>query len=103
IHVGREADLGVQISHLKAAGRPNWGNVPRALALIDAAVAEGLDVTADAYPYTASSTVLRALLPPWTQAGGLDEMKKRLAGPPTPARIRREGNAPRHGPRLRAR
>jgi N-acyl-D-amino-acid deacylase len=100
IQVGREADLGVQISHLKAAGRPNWGNVPRALALIDAAVAEGLDVTADAYPYTASSTVLRALLPPWTQAGGLDEMKKRLADPATRDRIRREVTASGDGQSL---
>ncbi|HYE91559.1 MAG TPA: amidohydrolase family protein, partial [Terriglobales bacterium] len=53
ITVGREADMPVQISHLKAAGRPNWGKVAEALALIDAARAEGLDVLADAYPYTA--------------------------------------------------
>src|SRR5262249_4479826 len=90
IRVGREAGLPVQLSHLKARGRPHWGKVPKALALLDAAVAEGIDVMADAYPYTASSTVLRALLPAWTLAGGLDAMKARLADPATRRRIRDE-------------
>jgi N-acyl-D-amino-acid deacylase len=90
IRVGREADLPVQVSHIKAAGRPNWGNVSRALALLDAAAGEGIDVTADAYPYTASSTVLRALLPAWALADGLDAMKKRLADGDTRARVRGE-------------
>jgi N-acyl-D-amino-acid deacylase len=90
LRVGREADLPVQLSHIKAAGRPNWGNVPRALALLDAAVADGVDVTADVYPYTASSTVLRALLPAWTLEGGLDAMKARLADADARARIRAE-------------
>ena len=90
IQVGREADMPVQISHVKAAGRPNWGRVPDALALIDAAAAEGLDVMADAYPYTASSTFLRALLPPWALEGGIAAMKRRLADADTRARIREE-------------
>src|SRR4029453_17866817 len=63
---GRERALPVQISHVKAAGRPNWGKVADVLALVDAAREEGLDVMADVYPYTASSTMLRAPLP----AGG---------------------------------
>ena len=78
ITVGREADMPVQISHLKAAGRPNWGKVADALALIDAARAEGLDVLADAYPYTASSTSLRTVLPDWVLEGGVDAMLGRL-------------------------
>jgi N-acyl-D-amino-acid deacylase len=90
VRVGREADLSVQVSHVKAAGRPNWGGVPKVLALLDAAVAEGIDVMADAYPYTASSTVLRALLPAWALADGLPAMKARLADPATRARIREE-------------
>src|SRR5262249_60000000 len=69
ITVGREAELSVQVSHIKAAGRPNWGKVPRALALIDTAVADGVDVMADVYPYTASSTSLRSLLPDWALEG----------------------------------
>jgi len=88
ITVGREADMPVQISHLKAAGRPNWGKVADALSLIDAARAEGLDVLADAYPYTASSTSLRTLLPDWALEGGVNEMLKRLHDSGGRARIR---------------
>jgi N-acyl-D-amino-acid deacylase len=100
IQIGREAEMPVQVSHIKAAGRPNWGNVPRALALIDAAIAEGLDVTADVYPYTASSTLLRAVLPAWTLAGGLDALKRRLADASTRARIRAELTASADGQSL---
>src|SRR6266404_4628404 len=94
IRVGREAAMPVQVSHVKAAGRPNWGNVPRALALIDAARAEGLDVRADVYPYTASSTTLRTLLPDWALEGGIDAMLKRLADPAERARVRAAVEAP---------
>ena len=90
IAVGREADLAVQVSHIKAAGRPNWGNVPKALALLDAAVADGIDVMADVYPYTASSTLLRTLLPAWALEGGVEAMKQRLAEAGTRVRIREE-------------
>ena len=88
IRIGREADMPVQISHLKAAGRPNWGKVKEALALIDAARAEGLDVLADAYPYTASSTSARTLLPDWALEGGVEAMLGRLRDPGGRARIR---------------
>ena len=82
IHIGREGGLPVQISHVKAAGRPNWGKVADALALIDAARAEGLDVMADVYPYTASSTSLRTLLPDWVARGRRSTpMLERLARP----------------------
>ena len=94
ITVGREADMPVQISHLKAAGRPNWGKVTDALRLIDAARAEGLDVLADAYPYTASSTSLRTVLPDWVLEGGVDGMLKRLRDPGERARIRTAITAP---------
>jgi N-acyl-D-amino-acid deacylase len=97
IRIGREANLPVQVSHIKAAGRPNWGKVPEALALIDAAADGGLDVMADVYPYTASSTSLRTLLPDWALEGGLDAMLARLADPATRDRIRREVEAPATG------
>jgi N-acyl-D-aspartate/D-glutamate deacylase len=100
IHVGREGDLPVQISHVKAAGRPNWGKVADALALIDAARDEGLDVMADVYPYTASSTMLRALLPDWALEGGIDAMLERLTDPDVRARIRRDVEAPATGQSL---
>jgi N-acyl-D-amino-acid deacylase len=100
IRVGREGELPVQVSHIKAAGRPNWGKVERALALIDAARAEGLDVTADVYPYTASSTTLRTLLPDWALEGGVPAMIARLADPQVRARIRKELEAPVTGQSL---
>jgi N-acyl-D-amino-acid deacylase len=90
IRVGREGRLPVQVSHIKAAGRPHWGQVRDALALIDAARAEGLDVRADVYPYTASSTTLRTLLPDWALEGGIPTMLRRLADPAARARIRAE-------------
>jgi N-acyl-D-amino-acid deacylase len=88
IRVGREGRLPVQVSHIKAAGRPHWGRVADALGLIDAARAEGLDVRADVYPYTASSTTLRTLLPDWALEGGIEAMLDRLADPVERARIR---------------
>ena len=90
IRVGREAGLPVQVSHIKAAGRPNWGKVKDALALIDAARADGFDVMADVYPYTASSTTLRTLLPDWALEGGIEAMLARLGDASVRARIRTE-------------
>jgi N-acyl-D-amino-acid deacylase len=62
IRIGSEAGVPVQISHHKASGRDNWGRVRDSLALIEKAQAEGLDVTADQYPYTSGSTILAAVL-----------------------------------------
>lgn len=62
IRVGEEGGVPVQISHHKASGRNNWGRVRDSLALIEAARARGLDVTADQYPYTAGSTSLAAVV-----------------------------------------
>ncbi len=88
IRVGREGRLPVQVSHIKAAGRAHWGRVGDALALIDGARAEGLDVMADVYPYTASSTTIRTLLPDWVLEGGIEAMLGRLRDPATRGRIR---------------
>jgi N-acyl-D-amino-acid deacylase len=90
IQVGREAELPVQISHIKAAGKPYWGKVAEALALIDAARADGLDVMADVYPYTASSTSLRTALPDWALEGGVAAMLKRLNDAGERERIRED-------------
>lgn len=97
IAIGRDAGLPVQVSHLKAAGRPHWGKVKDALALMDAARAEGQDVTADVYPYTASSTTLRTLLPGWVLEGGVEAMLGRLRDPATRNRIKVEVEAGRTG------
>ena len=94
IQVGREAQIPVQISHVKAAGRPHWGKVAEALALIDAARAEGLDVMGDAYPYTASSTSLRTALPDWALEGGVSAMLERLNSAEMRDRIRTDMERP---------
>jgi N-acyl-D-amino-acid deacylase len=62
LRIGREANVSVQISHHKAAGRPSWGLVNDSLELIEQAQLRGQTVFADQYPYTAGSTVLAAVL-----------------------------------------
>jgi len=79
--VGQATGKRVQISHLKVAGRFNWGRMQEALDLIDAARARGVDVHQDIYPYTAGSTMLTACLPPWFQEGGNEGVLRRLGDP----------------------
>ncbi|MDN5727395.1 MAG: D-aminoacylase [Propionibacteriales bacterium] len=79
--------IGLEISHLKAMGPANYGTVGDALAMIDEAVARGVDVQADVYPYTASSTSLMSRLPSWALDGGPEAMQHRLADSDTRARI----------------
>jgi len=86
--IGRQANLPVEIYHLKVGGRHNWPKMPAAIARIDAARAEGLDVTCDMYPYTAGGTSLTAIVPPWVSADG--KFFDNLRDPATRARIRQE-------------
>jgi len=81
IRIGKEANIPVEISHMKAAGKKNWGKVKDALRLIEKARSEGIEITCDFYPYTAGSTGLAACLPPWAHEGGVEEMLKRLQDP----------------------
>jgi dihydroorotase/N-acyl-D-amino-acid deacylase len=90
IRIGEGAGTWVQIHHLKASGRANWGKMRPAVAAIEAARARGLDVTADQYPYVASGTGLDATIPNWAHAGGNDSLLARLRDPATRARIRGE-------------
>jgi N-acyl-D-aspartate/D-glutamate deacylase len=90
IRIGRESGRRVQVSHLKAAGRPNWGGVAHAIAALDQARRDGVDIRNDIYPYTASSTMVTALLPPWFQVGGNASVLARLADPATVQRARAE-------------
>jgi N-acyl-D-amino-acid deacylase len=87
IHIGRTAGVPVQISHLKAAGWRNWHLADAAVARIEAARTEGLDVTVDVYPYHFSSTSLLTVIPPWALDGGVPDLLPRLAEPATRARI----------------
>jgi N-acyl-D-amino-acid deacylase len=86
--IAREAHLPAEIYHLKASGRANWGRMPHILARIEAARAEGLDVSADQYPWTASSNNLDASLPIWVREGGEGPLVSRLSDPPTRRRAR---------------
>lgn len=81
LHIGREANLPVQISHFKLSGQQNWGRSNETLAKIIAARQDGLDVTIDQYPYTASSTSLSTILPDWILADGYDSIRARLKIP----------------------
>jgi N-acyl-D-amino-acid deacylase len=79
LRIGAESGAAVQISHHKVSGRRNWGRSSETLAAIETARSRGVDVTIDVYPYTAGSTFLSALLPPWVLDGGPAKMLQRLA------------------------
>jgi len=81
IRIGEEGEVPVQIAHIKAAGRENWGKMERALRLVDEARARGVEVTADVYPYAAASTKMDNLLPAWMHDGGIARLLERLANP----------------------
>jgi len=90
IEIGRRSGARVEISHLKAAGTPNWSKQLAALALIEAARRAGVQVLADAYPYTAYSTGLSIFVPAWAREGGREALAGRLADPEARSRIRSE-------------
>ena len=81
IRIGEEGGVPVQIAHVKASGRENWGKMERALRMISDARARGVDVTGDVYPYPAGSTKMDNLLPPWMHDGGTAKLLERLADP----------------------
>ncbi|HRI21506.1 MAG TPA: amidohydrolase family protein, partial [Panacibacter sp.] len=78
LNVAKQANISLEISHFKVGGRQNWGRSKQTLAMIVKAREQGLDVTIDQYPYTASSTSLSTLLPDWALADGDDSLKARL-------------------------
>jgi N-acyl-D-amino-acid deacylase len=90
ITIGEQAGIPVHISHHKATDEANWGRVRDSLALIEAKRADGLDITLDQYPYIASSTGLKSLVPQWAHADGVEAMRQRVLDPETGARIRQE-------------
>jgi N-acyl-D-amino-acid deacylase len=86
----RDAGLRGEMFHLKASGRPNWHRMDGAIELIDQARDTGAPVTADVYPYTASSTGLTSIIPDRYHEGGADALHDRLTDPDIRARIRAE-------------
>ena len=87
LHVGRVAEVPVQISHLKAQGQRNYWKADAALELIEQARADGVDVHFDRYPYTAYATGLSNLFPAEYRAGG--GLLERLRAPDTAERLER--------------
>jgi N-acyl-D-amino-acid deacylase len=87
IEIGRRLGVRVEVSHLKAAGRANHGRAAEALAILDRGRADGVRVHRDAYPYTAGSTLLTQLLPPWVHDGGTEAIVERLQSSEARARI----------------
>jgi N-acyl-D-amino-acid deacylase len=81
LEIGRRAHIPVVLTHHKAIGRVMWGKSVVTLHMVDSARRAGTDVMMDQYPYTASSTSLDVLVPPWALAGGTAELQKRLAAP----------------------
>ncbi|MGZ8551887.1 MAG: N-acyl-D-amino-acid deacylase family protein [Chitinophagaceae bacterium] len=79
--IGREAKIPVEISHFKLSGQQNWGRSKETVALIKKAREEGVEVTIDQYPYTASSTSISTLIPDEILADGQDSIKARLQRP----------------------
>jgi N-acyl-D-amino-acid deacylase len=90
IEVGRRAGVPVQLSHIKVAGKVRWGTVDRVLERMERANRDGMDVAGDVYPYTAGSTRMRAILPPWVLEDGVDAMLERLKDPAVRARVAAE-------------
>ncbi|HWF83303.1 MAG TPA: amidohydrolase family protein, partial [Vicinamibacterales bacterium] len=94
IAIGEGAHLPVHIFHLKVTGRNNFGRMKEAIALIEAAQKRGVEISADQYPYVASSTGLSQTIPPWAHEGGGEKLAERLKDPATRAQIRKEMDDP---------
>jgi N-acyl-D-amino-acid deacylase len=90
IDIGISGGLPVQISHHKATGKLNHGRVSDSLSMLVEARQNGLDVTLDQYPYIAGSTTLQAVLPPWAQEGGVEDVVQRLGTSEIRYKIRSE-------------
>jgi N-acyl-D-amino-acid deacylase len=92
VEIGRQAQLPVEIYHLKAMGRHNWHKMAMVIERVQQARDSGVDVAADMYPYAASGTGLDSVLPPWIAEGG--RYFERLADPDVQKRVREEALAP---------
>ena len=90
ILIAREAEIPLQISHLKTYGEENWGKLDSAFELIEKTRADGLDVTCDRYPYTAANTGLHNVLPNWVLDGGIKKELERLKDKATREKIKNE-------------
>ena len=93
IAIARASGGPAEIYHLKQAGKGNWGKLDAVVARVEAARASGVRITTNMYTYTAGATGLDAAMPPWVQAGGYEEWKRRLQNPAIRARVLAEMRA----------
>ncbi len=94
VRIGREAHIPVEIWHFKVAGKANFGRMPDLVARVNKARAQGYDVSADTYAYTAWSNSMSAFIPPWVHDGGDAKMIERLKDPATRTKIRKQMQTP---------
>src|SRR5215467_13578337 len=94
VRIGREAHIPVEIWHLKAAGKPQWGQMQQIVAQIEKARAAGVDISANTYAYPAWFNSFSAFIPPWAHDGGEAKMIERLKDPAQRARIRKDMETP---------
>jgi N-acyl-D-amino-acid deacylase len=93
-HIGREAQIPIEIFHLKTSGKRNWGGMPQVVERIEKARTQGIDVAADTYAYTAWSNGMAAFTPPWANDGGKEQLLRRLKDPAMRAKMRTEMTTP---------
>ncbi len=94
VRIGREARIPVEIWHIKVGDRNAWGRMPEVVAKVNAARAQGLDISANTYAYTAWFNDMTAFLPPWVSDGGNAKLIERLKDPATRERIKKEMSDP---------
>jgi dihydroorotase/N-acyl-D-amino-acid deacylase len=94
IRIGREARIPVEIWHIKAAGKSNWGRMSEIIAKIEEARRSGVDIGANTYAYTAWFNSLSAFVPPWAHDGGEAKMLDRLKDAETRRRIIQDMETP---------
>jgi N-acyl-D-amino-acid deacylase len=94
LRIGQEAHIPVEIWHLKVAGKQNWGRMPEVVAKINAARAQGIDVSANTYAYPAWFNSLSAFVPQWAHDGGDAKLVERLKDPAARARMRKDMETP---------
>ncbi len=90
LDIGRESGVRVHFSHFKICGRRNWHFLDEALRMIEQTESEGVRVSFDQYPYTAGSTMLSVILPPWAHDGGTEKLLQRLADASVREELKRE-------------
>jgi N-acyl-D-amino-acid deacylase len=94
IAIGEGAKIPVHVFHIKVTGQQNFGRMKEVVEIVEAAHGRGVKVTADVYPYVASSTSLTATLPQWVMDGGSDKLVERLSDRATRARVKRDMEDP---------